>query len=648
MLAFFRRIIQSRVGVIVAFAVLLLIALAFGMGDISNLGSGLSGGGGSVATVAGDTIGTAELRNAARTQMEDARRQDPRLDMAQFVAAGGFEATLERLINERAVDRFGRDVGMRVGKKLVDGQLASFPGLQGPDGKFNQQIYEGILRQRRTTDAEVRADIARGIVAQQLMLPTGGATQMPALLAQPYANLLLERRQGEIGLVPVAAVPAGAASTVAELQTWYRRNIARYSLPERRVIRYALVTPAGVKARAAPSEAEVAQSYAQQRQKYAATQKRKITQVTVLDQAAADALAARIKAGASVADAARTAGLEPRTLTGVDKAGYAAQSSPAAADAAFGAAKGAVIGPVRGTIGFVVARIEAVEQVPARTLAQAHDEIVAALTQTKTQAVMSDIQDKLGGAFDGNATFAEAIADQKLQAQATPAVTAQGLNPDQPGARPDPALAPVVQAAFAMADGDAPTIVQTAADGSYAVVAIERVVPAAPRPLAAVRDQVARDIALDRAKRAARQVAAGIVAKAGGGMPLAQAVAAAGLKLPAIRPLEAARADLARDPNGAPPPLALLFSMASGTAKLLEAPNDLGWYVIRLDRIVPGDARRQPQVAVAAQRELAQLLGREYVQQFTTAIRRQIGVKRDAKAIAEVRAALTSNGGSDQ
>ena len=129
MLAFFRRIVNSRVGVIVTFAVLILIALAFGLGDVTGLRSGAGIGGSSVAKVDGEAIGAGDLRTAVRTQFEEARREDPRLDLPQFVAAGGYEATLARLINERAIDRFGDGVGMRVDTKLVDGQLASFPGL---------------------------------------------------------------------------------------------------------------------------------------------------------------------------------------------------------------------------------------------------------------------------------------------------------------------------------------------------------------------------------------------------------------------------------------------------------------------------------------------------------------------------------------
>ena len=645
MLSFFRRIINSKTGVIVTFIVLGIIALAFAAGDVSGLRStgiaSLAGDG--VATVGSKKISAADLKTRVGNALEGARQQQPDLTMAALIGQNGVESVLQQMVNSIALEEFGHENGMLASKRVVDGQIASLPGLQGPTGKFDPLIYQQLLQQRRLTDAEVRSDIARDTLGQQLLIPTIGASQVARQLALPYASLLLEKRSGQIGFIPTKAMAGGPAPTDAELAAFYKRNVARYTLPERRVMRYATVTPAMIEAKATPTAAEIAAAYRQDAAKYAASEKRAVSSVVVADQGGATRLAAQVKGGASVADAARATGLEGSTTDG-DKAALAAATSPALADAAFAAAKGATVGPVRGPLGWTVAHVDSVTNVAARTLAQATPEITKALTASKTQAALGAIHDAIDDALSSNATFDEVIADQKLAAQTTPALTARGVDPATPDAKPDPALAQVVAAGFQGVEGDAPQLVQTGADGSFALVGIGRVVGSAPRPLTAVRDTVAADFATDRARTAARALASGILGKVNKGAALSQALASAGKPLPPARPLGASRAELAANPRQAPPPLVLMFSMAQGTAKLLEAPNDGGWFVIKLDRIDRGDARGNAAVIKAAGADIGRNIGREYAQQFSNAVRASLGGKTDPAAVARVKADLAGAG----
>ncbi len=645
MLSFFRRIINSKAGIVVTFIVLGVIALAFAAGDITGMGGGaMTLSGDNVATVGGGKVGAAELRSRVQTELQAARQQQPTATMEQLLAQGGLQSVLDRTINGIALEEFGRDQGMVVSKRSIDGVIASIPGLRGPNGQFDPANYQRLLADQKLTDAQVRTDIARDIIAQQLMLPTQGATQVPMKVALPYASLLLEKRSGQVAFIPAKAVDTGAAPAEVELQAFYRRNIARYTVPERRVIRYALVSPDQVKARAVPTDAEVAAAYRQQAPRFAAAEKRTISQVVIADQAGANTLAAKVKGGTSIADAARAAGLEPAVQNGVTKQAYAAASTAGIADAAFAAQQGGVIGPVRGPLGWIVARIDGIEQVAGKTLEQARPELVVELTKQKLQQALSDVHDKLDDALAKNATFDEAVADQKLTAQTTPALLADGGNPDAPADAADPAITPIVAAAFQMAEGDPAQLVPVGSEGGFAIVAIGRVVGAAPRPLAQVRDRVVADVTADRARAAARRLAADILAKVNKGTPLAQALASSGRTLPPVQPASATRAQLTSAQGDVQPALALMFSMAKGNAKLLEAPNNAGWMIVKLDAIVPGNAGGTPEAVAGARGSIARIVGREYAEQFARAVRNAVGVKTDAAALAKVRADLAGNG----
>ena len=647
MLGFFRRLINSRLGIIITLGTLIVIGLAFAAGDVSGLRTqGMSAiTGDSVAKVGGRSITTAELRARVANEFDGARQQQPTLTMAQFVAGGGVEGTLQRLVNGMAVTRFGDDQGMVVSKRAVDGQLASIPGFQGPNGQFDQATYQRFLSTSKMSDAQIRGELVQQTLGEQLTQRTMTASQVPQGLALPYASLLLERRSGQIGLVPIKALMSDAVPAEAELDGYYRRNIARYTVPQRRVARYALVSPDSVKARATPTDAEIAAAYSRDRAKYAAAEKRSVESVVAVDQATAAAIAAKVKGGSSVADAARGAGLEAATQSAQTKDALAAALSPAVADAVFATGKGGAVGPVKAPLGFVVARTTAIEQSAARSLDQVRGDIAAELTKAKTLAAMASIHDAMDNALAHNGTFDEVAGDQKIGAATTPALLRNGVDPDHPAAAPDPKLAQIAVAAFGVEEGDPPQLVPVDKDGTFALVGLSRTVAATPRPLAAIRDAVVQDFKVDRAKAAARKLAAQIVAKANGGVTLAQAVASAGVSgMPPVKPANATRAELASVQGGPPPALALLFSMAQGSTRLLEGQGASGYYLIHVDRIERGDATGHPALVTATRADLGKVVGREYVEQFARAVRAQLGVTIDNAAVARVKAELASGG----
>ncbi|MEG3175728.1 SurA N-terminal domain-containing protein [Sphingomonas sp. RB3P16] len=648
MLSFFRRMIAHRFGGAIALGFVALLGLAFVLGDRSSLSGGESTAakGDTVATVGKKTISVEDLQAAVQRDMDGYRQQQPTLTMAEFVAGGGFDATLERLIDSTALRQFAQAQGMVVGKPAVDAVIASQPGLSGLDGKFSQEKYETALRQIGMTDAQVRLQTSDQILVKQLWQSPLKANQVPLQLALPYSSLLLEKRAGTIGFVPSQALATGPAPTDAELNAYYARNVSRYRVPERRVIRYAIVNAASIAAEATPTDAEIAAAYKAQASKYAAADLRTIVQIVVADQTAANALAAKVRAGTPIDQAARAAGLEPATLTDTQKATYAAQSSPAIADAAFAGKVGDVVGPLRAPLGFVVLKVQTQRTRPATTLAAATPELKTSLATQKSAALLADrrnaFEDQLSKvSFDG------IVAQQKLTAVRTPALLASGQDIENPTAKPDPAIAPIVTAAFAAHAGDTPQTVPLGPDGSFALSMLEKIVPSAPRPLAQIRDAVVRDFTIDRAQKAARKVAGTIVAVANAGTPLGQAFAATKLTLPPLRPIAGPRAELMANPRGVPAPLQMLFAMAEKTTKLLEAPNGAGYFIIHLDKITPGDASGNARVIAGTQADIASVIGREYVAQFGKAVQVAVGTKRNAAAIAKLKAQMVGGVSAD-
>ena len=306
MITFFRRILSSWL-VLGLFALILVAFIITGVnlpggGGIGSLGASSD----APAQIGRSSIPTQDVAQRTQAQFDAARRDDPNLTLASFVRGGGVEQTVDQMLNIRALERFANNDGIYASKRLVDGEILNIPAFRGPTGQFDRNTFLGILSQQKLTETGVRDDIAREKVATMLAVPVSAGTRVPVGIATPYAAALLETRQGLVAAVPNSAIPAGKPATDAEIQAFYKQNVARYTALETRTIRFAHFDRAQFEGKVTPTEAEIATAYKANAAKYAGKETRVLTQVIVPDQASANALAAKIKAGSTIEAAAKT------------------------------------------------------------------------------------------------------------------------------------------------------------------------------------------------------------------------------------------------------------------------------------------------------------------------------------------------------
>ena len=145
---------------------------------------------------------------------------------------------------------------------------------------------------------------------------------------------------------------------------------------------------------------------------------------------------------------------------------------------------------------------------------------------------------------------------------------------------------------------------------------------------------------LQKGAAAARDAASRIVGLVRKGTALGTALAAQGKPIPPAQDVAMNREDLARMQNQVPAPVALMFSMAEGTVKMIPAGGDRGWFVVSLKDIVPGKVDAADPVIAAAQRELGMMTGREYAEALRRAIREEVGVEKNPAGVSAVRRRL--------
>jgi peptidyl-prolyl cis-trans isomerase D len=643
MLQFFRSFMKSKVGVVLALGFLILIALAFAAADVTGSGQfGSVTGGDRVASVGSRKISSAELSQAATSALDQMKQETPTLTMPALVAQGGLTEALDQLIDRAAISVFGQSHGVIASDRLVDSEIAKIDAFKGLDGKFSQNTFKAVLAQKGLTEAGLRQDIADGLVAREMLVPAAFGSKLPTGLVSRYAALLTETRSGAIGLLPSALfVPKGEPSA-ADVSAYYAAHQSAYVRPERRVIRYAVFDDSAIRNVPAPTEAEIAARYNGNKALYAPSELRKVTQVILPGEAAAKAMLAEVEAGKTLEAAAAAKGLATSTLNPAAKPALTAQTNPAVADAAFAAAKGKVIGPVRASLGWALLRVDSVEAKPGKTLDQARAEIAADIAATKKRAALSDFTAKVEDEFDNGGSLGDVAKELALELKQTEPLTASG---DVYGkAEKAPAeLARVLQTAFAMEREGQPQLAEVVPGKQFVVYDVSQITPSAAAPIAEIRPQVMADFMLSKGAATAKAAAEKVQAEVKKGKDLAAALAALGAPLPPPQKLEITRQQFAAQGNRVPPALALMFSMAQGTTKVLAAPGNRGWFVVSLAKIAPGtDAQIAPLLG-QARSELSQVAGREYAEQLRKAIRDDVGATKNQTAIDAVKRQLVGS-----
>lgn len=647
MISFLRRLIGSKLGAAFALVFLLLVAFAFAAGDVSKIeGFGsLTSFGGTTTKIGSKSISENDLQARVQRVFEQQRRENAGMQINDFLTMGAVPKIYDELVSAISLEQYAHKQGMYASKRMVDAEIAKIPAFQDATGKFSQNAFRQILSAQKVSEQELRNDISMQLTGQLLSEPAGMGSHLPDSLVLPYASLLLEAREGKIAAIPSVAFKPNAPPTDAQLKDFYAKNAARFMIPEQRRLRYAIVDGERFAPASMPTDGEIAKYYAQHKSDYAARETRTIDQLILPTESAAKAAAS----SASLAEAAKSAGLSVATFKQTTAQDFARQSSAAAAGLAFGAPQGKIAGPVKLALGWVVIETTAIQKIPERPLDTVKPEIVKALSDAKRKIMLRDFVAKIEDNISNGGTFDEVVKDNGLKVETPPLLVASGQSPADPAYQPPGDVAPLIKPAFDMESDDDAQFVPLAPDQRYALLDVTDIVAPAPPPLDKVKALVAHQYLLHEGANKARALATKISAEAKKGVPLDQAVARAGIPLPPVQPISARRADLLRQDKRLPAELSILFAMPQGSVKVMPIPDDRGVFLIQLNKIVEGDAAKVPGLVEQVRGDLSRVVGTEYGRQFGNAVEDDLGVERKAALIAKVTQELRrANGAATQ
>ena len=145
------------------------------------------------------------------------------------------QRALQGLIGQAALNQELQRLRIVTPDPAVRQTVFAIPAFRGPNGQFDQQTFETVLRNNGLTEPRF-LDMVRGRLRS-------GSCWEPSRPARPRGKLLIRcskassRNGRPNGGVPVAAAPEPPAPTEAELQRWYDNHPDLYSAPEYRRIK---------------------------------------------------------------------------------------------------------------------------------------------------------------------------------------------------------------------------------------------------------------------------------------------------------------------------------------------------------------------------------------------------------------------------
>lgn len=643
MITFFRNLFSTKLGVILAMLFVVLIGAAFALADVSAPSGSFLSGGNTVASVDGTDVTDEEIAQIMARALQNAREEQPGIDMATLIANGELEQAIEQFVQSEALAAFASDNGLLISKRLIDRAIAQIPAFQGLTGNFDEASFRQVLIQQGLTEDEVRTDLTRQTLVGIMLGPITAGAQVPAAVAQPYTSLLLEERSGQVAAIPSSAMPQGNPPTADELSSFYQENLGRYTLPERRAMRYAAFSLDQIDV-PAPTEEQIREYYEANSDTYGGSETRTFQQIILTDEADARAFYTAVNGGADFGAQAVERGFSlPSTqVSGATEDSFERTTSASIATAAFAADEGTLLEPMRSGLGWHVIRVADIVNRNATPLGSVRPEIVQALNERAGNQALAQFYIDIETAIDDGASFEEVVDDKGLTIVSTPLISETGVSRQRPDFRPTADLMPVLELAFTLDDDADAALVPIIVDQRYALVDVTEIARSAPQPLASIRAQVSEDFMRDRASRRARTIATDIAAKVNGGMALSEALAEAGVTLPAPQPARATRRAISQAGQNVPAPLRLLFRMAEDTAKLVRLPQNQGWFVVVLDSIDSDPDAVTPELIEATRSQFASVTANEYAEQFINAIMADYPVTQDEDAITALRERLTT------
>ncbi|GAC1702175.1 MAG: peptidylprolyl isomerase [Candidatus Acidiferrum sp.] len=536
---------------------------------------------GAVAKVGDQTVTAADVRQ----QLDEIERRNQVPKALESLYA---QQILNQLIFEKELEYEAKRLGITVSDQERADRIRQFLPTAFSGGSFvGMDRYSEEVRNRFQLSVPVFEDLIRQSLLEEKFRKrvTDGVSVGPQELQEEfrYRN---EKVKLDYALSKPADLQAKIVHDQAEIKASYEKNKSKYTVPEKRVVRYALVDVNQIRQSAQIPDDQLKVEYQKNIQQYQVPNRVHVQHILLMTvgktdaeieevrKTAEDVLQQAKKKGAKFDELAKKYSEDPGSKAKGGDLGWIVQGQTVAEfeKAAFGLNSGQVSDLVRTKYGFHIIKVLEKEAARTKTFDEVKESMRVPLVLAQADKSASEMADKIAGSIRQSSSVS--LDDLAKQYQL-------GVAETRPVAATDALLElgnsqPVKDAIFHQRQGEVSPPLHT--DRGYVILSVKQILPAHQGSFDEVRDLVTKDLAEEKAAQLARNAAQELVKRVKAGENFAAAAKALGLEAKTSEPL-------ARDasiPGGASgKQLAVAFQMKPGE---VGGPLSLGtdWMVYRV------------------------------------------------------------------
>lgn len=491
--------LRNAAGSWLAKALLALLVISFAIWGIS--GRMLGGFASNVVISAGKTeVSAIDYRLAWDRQLSTlSQRLGKRVTREQAEALGVDQQVLAQLVAGAVLDEQAREMRLGVSQQRLADLIAEDPAFHGPDGKYDRQLFDYVLRQVGMRPEDYLRNREQVAIRQQIVEATTDGLVAPDAFLTAVALYRGEDRTIDFVQIPRSLVEPVADPAEDVLKAWFEDNKTGFAAPEYRKIIYAKLEPSDISDPSAISDDPVREDYEKNKSRYTTPEKRTIEQIVFKDEATAQKAVETIRGGSTFEDIMKAEG---KTAADVSLGTLARTevADPAIAEAVFALGEGAVSDVVQGVFGPVVLRVTKIEAETIQPLDAVKDAIRAELALAEASRVLLDVHDAYEDARAGGDTLEEAATKQKLKVITIEAVNQGGEAPDGTVLKDIPESTKLLAAAFD-SDIDVENPAMPIGSSGFVFYEVKGVTPARDRTLDEVREKAVAEWKKEEADR---------------------------------------------------------------------------------------------------------------------------------------------------